>query len=162
MSYFITVTFPKTHRSPKLADNSVNPFWELIDEASANGYFIKTNGNAKIEMRNFNDFKSFSLPVAMALLAVPGTEVTGYPCFVELSTDPSTTDHPSATDPDTGAARTWAQWTGPTQTWNEISGKWYSEPQPSGILIPLSEVKALQDAGVTIIEVADYQALQAE
>lgn len=159
MSYNITTEFPKEYRASKLLSDGVtdNPFWPLILEASVNGYKMSTNGTATIDMKGINDLDRFDLTTALSVLTVGG-EVDGYPCIVELDTDPAATDHPTALDEDSNPI-TWTDWLGPNQPPNEISGKWYFEPQPNGIRQPLSSIKALIDEGITVIEVEVYKAL---
>ena len=160
MSYQIKVTFPNDYRAPKMADGSPNPFWDLIVQASVFGYKLKTSEQTEIDMTGINALEMFPLATALSILAISGTKVTVYPCFIELASNPATTQHPTATDPETGNSLTWDEWLTGSQNWIELGGKWYAQPQPNGKLVPLSEIKAYIDSGISVIEVADFKAIQ--
>lgn len=159
MSYSITLIFPFEYAfQPLYGTQDDNPFWDDIVLLNVHGWPVETNGMAYIKVDTWKHIETLPIAKCNAILAVGG-EVEGYPCFIELSTDPATTDHPSAVD-ENGDPITWSTWLGPNQPPDLIDGKWYFEPQPNSIRPDWSQIKTLIDAGITVIEVAAYIAKQ--
>lgn len=80
----ITITAPKQYAGPKLADGSDNPLYPLIVQASLWGLRLERHGEDQVRMAGFTDTEQFTVATMLAVSAVEGVEVAGYPVFAEV------------------------------------------------------------------------------